>query len=192
VWYTAEKTASGGSIVDQEEIEAYKKLHQEIIEASQDRETFKFAAIRLFDNLIVHQGYGDGIYEEKSEGKELSRYEIACHHLKGNIDMIYDYAESPIERLFLCSLLTVSMRFSPFMIVITAPIIADVLPAKISAMHQRILDIKREFRKEVSLEHIANVVQVLEELEPADYGIIPKHLDAMVVNRLKVRTQILG
>jgi hypothetical protein len=165
--------------MDQAEIAAYRELHQNIVEASQDRDTFKLATLHLFDNLIVNQRYGDGVYEEKSDSKELSRYEIACHHLNGNIDMIYDYAESPIERLFLCSLLMVSMRFSPFMIAITTPIVADVFPAKIFTLHKRNLDNRREFRKDPSIVHIAETFQILEELEPAVYSILPKHLDAM-------------
>ncbi len=179
--------------MDKAEIAAYKELHQNVTEASQDRDTFKLATLHLFDNLIANQGYGDGVYEQKSEGEKLSRYEIACHHLNGNIDMIYDYSESPIERLFLCSLLTVSMRFSPFMIAITAPIVANVFPAKMSAYHQRIQSIKRDVHKHKF--PTADIVQVLEELEPTAYTIIPKHLNAMgrgAINNMDYLTYGLG
>lgn len=167
--------------MDKDEITLYKELHQYVTEASQDRDTFKLATLHFFDNLIANQGYGDGVYEQKSDAKKLSRYEIACHHLNGNIDMIYDYSESPIETLFLCSLLTVSMRYSPFMIAITAPIVADVFPAKMSALHQRNLEIKREAHKhkQDELSYMVQMFEVLEEMEPAAYSILPKHLDAM-------------
>jgi hypothetical protein len=167
--------------VDQDDIAAYRELHRNLTEASQNRDTFKQATLHLFHNLIVNQGYGDGVYEEKSDGKKLSRYEIACHHLNANIDMIYDYTESPIEKLFLCSLLTVAMRFSPFMIAITCPIVADVFPAKMSAIHQHNLDLKHKVgnNKFPEIWHVAEMFEILEELEPAAYSILPKHLDAI-------------
>jgi len=161
---------------------ALRGLHRNLTEAYQDRELFKEATLGLFDGLITNQGYGGGMYDEKSSEKGLSRYEIACHHLNANIDTIYDYAQSPIEKLFLCCLLTVGMRFSPFMIVITAPIVADIVPAKMSALHKRNLDIKREVRKNKGFPeiwHVADMLEMLGELEPVAYAVIPKHLDAI-------------
>jgi hypothetical protein len=172
---------TGENIVDQTEIASSKELHQYVVEASQERDTFKLATIHLFDNLIAQEGYGDGIYEQKSDGKKPSRYEMACHHLNGNIDMIYDYAESPIERLFLCNLLTAAMCFSPFMITITTPIVADVFPAKMTTLHQRLQEIRRDARKQKypDLMQVYNTFKAYEELEPTAYAIIPKHLDAI-------------
>src|SRR5437762_3248069 len=128
--------------MNQDEITALRGLQRDLKEASQDRDMFKEATLYLFNNLIVNQGYGDGVYEEKTNGEKLSRYDIACHHLAANIDMIYDHTESPIETLFLCSLLTTAMRFSPFILTITTPIVADVFPSKMFALHQRASDLR--------------------------------------------------
>jgi hypothetical protein len=132
VCYTAEKTGSGVSSMDQRDIAALRKLNHDLREYYEDRETFKEATLGLFHNLVVNQRYGDGVYEQKSDGKKLGRYDIARYHLAANVDMIYDYAESPIEKLFLCNFLFISLRFSPFTLAITTPIVADVFPAKMS------------------------------------------------------------
>ena len=111
--------------------------------------------------------------------------------------MIYDYAESPIEKIFLCSFQVTAMRFSPFFIVITAPIVADTFPSKMYTYHQRVLDIRHDVRKHKfpELWHVADMMEVLLELEPAAYTIIPKHLDAMgrgAVNNMSYLTRGLG
>jgi len=173
--------------VDQNDIAALRELNQSVREAYEDRDLFKEATLGLFHNLCVHDEYGNGVYnrgeeeEQKSNDKKLSRYDVARYHLAANVDMIYDYAESPIEKLFLCNFLFISLRFSPFILAITAPIVADVFPAKMSALHQRDLDIKRDARKHKhpELSHVADMFQLFEELEPAAYSILPKHLDAM-------------
>ena len=167
--------------MDQRDIAALQKLNHDLREYYEDREMFKEAVLGLFHNLVVNQKYGNDVYEQKGSDKELSRYDIARYHLAANVDMIYDYAESPIEKLFLCNFLFISLRFSPFILTITTPIVADVFPAKMSALHQRNLDLRRDVRKNKypDIWHVAEMFKLLEELEPAAYSILPKHLDAM-------------
>ena len=168
--------------MDQREIAALRKINQDLKEYYEDRELFKEAVLGFFNTLVEEQEYGWEAYKQKENNEKLSRLDIACHHLAANVDMIYDYAESPIEKLFLCNFLFISLRFSPFTLTITTPIVADVFPAKMSALHQRNLDLRRDTRKNKygpDLWHVAEMFKILEELELAAYSIIPKHLDAI-------------
>src|SRR2546421_11552391 len=86
-------------------IDAFKKIGQEITKLYEDRDAFKSGILSMFRIIFQHTHVGA---DEKDE-----EYQFLYNHIAANVELIYDYAESPIEKLFLCNLLFISLRFGP-------------------------------------------------------------------------------
>lgn len=192
--YTDEKTEEEKGKLDQEDIEAARLLQRMISDSYEDREVFERRIAGLFYNLVKDGAYEGISYENnKPDEKSPSRYSIACYHMISNIDMIYTYSESPIEKLFLCSLLAVNLRRNPFFLTITPPLVGDVFPDIFHSCHQRLLDVKKFHRDTpVTLQHVVEAWDFFSELYNLSYKLIPKHLDAIGKENLEYLTYGIG
>lgn len=96
---------------------------------------------------------------------QQTRYHMARLHISANIDTIYRYAESPLEKLFLCSLLLINIRNSPFFFTVTSPIVADVFSPQIYSLNQRIQRIHAKRKQKHRPLELTGVLEILEALE---------------------------
>ncbi len=168
--------------MDRDEQQLYRDVKRIITETSRDREDIKSFILYTFDHSCKDDPEYCDPEEGKKEGRTLSHYEMARRHIAANVDTIYDYAESPIEILFLCNLLVTSFQHSPFFLTITAPVTVDTLSRTVTEKHKAIQNIRRAIRDnggELDLKHLANMVTVHQELKALIGLALPRHLQAI-------------
>jgi hypothetical protein len=168
--------------MDRDEMHVFQKLGKVVSESAQDREMFRECVLGTFKGICKDVAGYSGPEQMKKEDGALSQYEIALCHLSANVDMIYDHTESPIETLFLCNLLVTALRFNPFFLTITAPIVVDTTITAVAEQHKKIQHIRKDIRKNNNfpeLWHVADRLSVHEDLTRIVTPMLLKHLEAI-------------
>lgn len=186
--------------MDRAEREWMKCTAQEIISLSQDGNAFKKYFLEVFEDLCLkglYEAFPMPNDEDRSEEAHIqrTRYQMACLHISANIDTIYKYTESPLESLFLCSLLLLNIRNWPFFFTVTSPIVADVFSSQMYALNQRIQRIqakRRQQRRPPELRDMVEIFEALDDFKNIAPTFIDNHFEHIIGNKTTDFSQMLG
>jgi very-short-patch-repair endonuclease len=101
-----------------------------------------------------------------TEGKLIRRYIFEQLLIKPNFELIHEYAESPIEKIFLNSLCYGLMLKGAFPVCFTPPREADTYPDFIRKTFQEAMHIWKLFQKDTGDENAREFLDFLKNLSP--------------------------